>query len=255
MVSNKVDHLIFFLIGIIVGSFLNSCIYRIPRKISLIKSRSYCPKCREQIIWWQNIPLVSYLFLKGRCYNCGSKISLQYPLVELSTGILTVFTVYHFGLTEKTIFYLIFFYCLLIISVIDIYHKKIPNQILLFLIVFGIIFNSAFEIISWKKALSGGIFAGLILILTRIIGYYILKKESLGMGDVKLGTILGFFTGLKLFLITLFIGSLSAVLLSLLLTLFYHIRISQKIPFAPFLCLGSILSLFFMSEYYFMNLS
>jgi leader peptidase (prepilin peptidase)/N-methyltransferase len=255
MISYKADYLIFFLIGIIVGSFLNSCIYRIPRKISLVQPRSYCPKCREQILWWQNIPLLSYLFLKGRCYNCSSKISLQYPFIELTTGILTVFTLYHFGITEKAIFYLIFFYCLVIISVIDIFHKKIPNRVLLFLIVFGIIFNSAFEIISWKKALSGGIFAGFILILTRIIGQYILKKESLGMGDIKLAAILGFFIGLELFLVTLFISSLSAAVISLLLTLFYHIKISQKIPFAPFLCLGSILSLFFMSEYYFINLS
>lgn len=249
------DYLILFLIGIIVGSFLNSCIYRIPRKISLVKPRSYCPVCKEQLIWWQNIPLLSYLFLKGRCYNCGHKISFQYPFIELITGILTVFTIYNFGLTEKSIFYLIFFYCLVIISVVDIYHKKIPNQLLLFLLVFGIIFNSAFEIISWKKALAGGIFAGFILISTRIIGHYILKKESLGMGDVKLGVILGFFIGLKLFLVTLLIGSLLAVAFSLLLTLFYHVNISQKIPFAPFLCSGSILSLFFISEYYFINLN
>lgn len=251
----KSDYFIFFVIGIFIGSFLNSCIYRIPRKISLVQPRSYCPKCRKQIIWWQIIPLLSFLFLKGRCYNCGSKISLQYPFVELITGILTVFTLNHFGLTEKAIFYLIFFYCLMIISVIDIYHKKIPNQVLIFLIVFGIIYNTAFEIISWKEALLGGIFAGFILLLARIIGQYILKKESLGMGDVKLGTILGFFTGLKLFLVTLFIGSAAAAVISLLLILFYHINISQKIPFAPFLCFGSIFSLFFISEYYFINLN
>jgi leader peptidase (prepilin peptidase)/N-methyltransferase len=255
MIGNKADYLIFFLIGVIIGSFLNSCIYRIPRKISLIKPRSYCPKCKKQITWWQNIPLLSYLFLKGRCYNCSNKISFQYPLVELSTGILTIYTIFHFGLTEKTIFYLVLFYCLLIISVIDIYHKKIPNQLLLFLLIFGVIFNTAFKIISWEEALSGGIIAGLILFLTRLLGHYIFKKESLGMGDVKLAVILGFFIGLKLFLLTLFIGSLSAVLIVLLLTIFYHINISQRVPFAPFLCFGCITSLFFISEYYLMRLS
>ena len=135
------------ILGLILGSFLNTCIYRIPHKISIVTPRSFCPHCKEQIAWWQNIPLVSFIRLRGKCYYCREKISWHYPLVELLAGIIGVILYLQFGLSYTLLFYLLFFYTLIVLSFIDISHQVIPNKILLFSIISGILLNLAFKII------------------------------------------------------------------------------------------------------------
>ena len=140
------------ILGLIFGSFLNVCIYRIPIKISIITPRSFCPHCKEQITWWQNIPLLSFIILRGKCHYCHRKISWRYPLVELLTGIISMILFLEFGLTHILIFYLLLFYTLIAISFIDISHQVIPNKILLFLIISGILQNLALKIIPGHRS-------------------------------------------------------------------------------------------------------
>ena len=232
-------------VGLILGSFLNACIYRIPRKISIVTPRSFCPHCKEQIAWWQNIPLLSFILLRGRCYYCREKISWRYPLVELLTGIISVILYLQFSLSYTLLFYLLFFYTLIVLSFIDISHRVIPNKILLFLIISGILLNFVLKINPWPQALAGALIAVVIIYLIRILGQLVFKKESMGMGDVKLAVVCGYFIGWQNFLLTLFFASLAALLVYVIRHIFSKGKISQKISFAPYLGLGCLISVLF----------
>jgi leader peptidase (prepilin peptidase)/N-methyltransferase len=233
------------LLGIFSGSFLNASIYRIPRKISIVTPRSFCPNCKEQIAWWQNIPLLSFVLLRGKCYYCREKISWRYPLVELLTGIISLILYLQFGLSYTLLFYLLFFYTLIVLSFIDITHQVILNKILLFLIISGILLNFAFKIIPWPQAIAGALLAGIIIYLIRVFGQFAFKKESMGMGDVKLAVVCGFFIGWQNFMLALFFASLAALLVYLVKQILSKGKISQKISFAPYLGLGCLISVLF----------
>ncbi len=238
-----------FIVGLLFGSFLTACIYRIPRHISLLNPRrSFCPECRHPISWRRNIPLLSFILLKGKCYYCSEKISYLYPVVELSTGIITVLLYYHFGLTKALLIYLILFYGLLAISVIDLQHRMIPNKILGIILASGIVLNLILQVIPWQQTVVGFVVSGLLVLLIRVIGQQMLKKESMGMGDVKLAAVIGFFIGWKLFLAALFIGSGSALLFILAMKWIDSQFHEQQIPFAPFLSLGAFISLLWGSN-------
>jgi len=233
-----------FLVGLLAGSFLNACIYRIPRRISLIAPyRSFCPQCRHTLAWWQNIPLISYAILKGRCNYCRNKISYQYPFVELLTGVLTVLWFKEFGISVHFFFYLPLLYALIAISIIDIQHRVIPNPILVFLVISGISLNVLLKVIPWQDVLWGVLAAGMVMFAIQSIGYLLFRKESLGMGDVKLAAVIGSFIGWQLFLGTLFLASLIALITVLMLKLFKRDLTMQKIPFAPFLSAGALAAL------------
>lgn len=233
-----------FFIGLIAGSFLNACIYRIPRKISLItRYRSFCPQCEHALAWWQNIPLLSFAILKGRCYYCRNKISYQYPLVEFFTGVLTVLWFKEFGISDQFFFYLPLLYALIAISIIDIQHRVVPNIILSYLIISGILLNVLLQVMPWREVLLGVLAAGMVMFAIQFIGYLLFRKESLGIGDVKLAAVIGFFIGWQLFLGTLFLASLIALITVLMLKLFRRDLNTQKIPFAPFLSAGALAAL------------
>ena len=246
MISDHFLSIIFlFVVALVFGSFLNACTYRIPRKISIVTPRSFCPHCKEQIVWWQNIPVLSFVLLRGKCYYCREKISWSYPLVELLTGIISVILYLQFGLSYILLFYLLFFYAFMVISFVDISHQVIPNKILLFLIISGILLNLTFKIIPWPQALSGALVAGVIIYLIRILGQLVFKKESMGMGDVKLAVVCGYFIGWQNFLLALFFASLAALLVYVIRHIFSTGKISQKISFAPYLGLGCLISVLF----------
>jgi len=231
-----------FIVGLVVGSFINVCIYRIPRKISIIKPASFCPSCRNSIKPWHNIPVLGFLLLKGRCAYCGAKISLRYPVVEALNGVLYVIAFLHFGLTVSLPFILIFISALITISFIDIDFQIIPDQISIPLIFLGIILsliphNSLNLAQNIKDSLIGILVGGGSLLIVSLI-----SKGGMGGGDVKLNAAVGAFLGWKSALLTIFIGSLTGSIVGIISM---KKTGNRKIPFGPFLSLGALICLFF----------
>ena len=238
------DYLFFFIIGAVIGSFLNVCIYRIPRNISIVKPNSFCPNCSASIAPYHNIPLVSYVMLRGRCANCHQPISVRYFLVEAFTACLTVFSYHQFGLSPAFFFYLILIYFLVMISFIDLSIKLIYNRILIYLLVFGVVFNLLFPVRNWSEAI-GGLFAGSCsLLFFAVLGHFLFKKESMGMGDVKLAAVIGFFLGWKMVLLALLVGFIYAVVTAMIIGLVRNIRVPKYIPMAPFFTGGALTFLY-----------
>ncbi|GAB6184343.1 prepilin peptidase [Thermodesulfovibrio hydrogeniphilus] len=233
--------LIFFVLGLVVGSFLNVCIYRIPRGVSIILPKSFCPACDNAIKPYHNIPLVSYILLKGKCSYCGEKISFRYPVVEFLTGVLYVLSFLKFGLSVEIFFVLIFISALIVISFIDLDFQIIPDIISIPLIILGIICSFLpFE----HSALSFGIKESLIGILVgggSLFIVAVLSRGGMGGGDIKLNAAVGAFLGWKFALLTVFIGSLFGSIVGIVMM---KKTGNRKIPFGPFLSLGAIISLF-----------
>lgn len=236
-------HFILCLFGLVIGSFLNACIYRLPRQISIVYQQSFCPFCHQQLSCWQNIPLISYILLKGKCYHCKNHISWQYPLIEIITLLITVLLLHKFHFSRHLLFHLIFIYGLIVISAIDYQFHFIPNKILLFLLIAGIMVNLFFQTISWIEAMTGLIFSSSIMLMIRILGNCLLLQESMGMGDIKFAALLGFYTGWQHFLWALFFGSLLALIITVILSYLKNESIHSKIPLAPYLSMGTVLSI------------
>ncbi len=230
--------LIFFIGGTVIGSFLNVCIYRLPKNESLIFPGSHCPHCNAPLKFYHNIPVLSYLFLKGKCAFCGAAVSLRYPGIELLSALLSVVLYLNFGFSPKIIFYLFLFYTLLVLSFIDMDTQFIKNKTLLFLAVGGVALNGWLHIIPWNEALTGALAGGGLLLLFALFGRWYFKKESMGMGDVKFAAVLGLLLGWKLVLVSLYAGYVFAALYFILLKLLKKQPINNYIPMGPFFSLG-----------------
>ena len=233
-----------FIIGLIAGSFLNVCIYRIPREKSLLYPPSHCPQCENPIKWFDNIPLVSYLLLKGKCRFCHHSISIRYPLVEAFTGILFSLS-YFFHPSLNILFFknLIFISFLIPIFFIDLEKKIIPNSLSYGLIISGIIFGiltRSFFSSLWGTGLASAIFLAIYL-----VGYLLLREEGIGMGDIKMAMGIGAFLGWKISLVAFFISFLFGAVVAILLLLTGLKKRKDKLPFAPFLTSGALISLFY----------
>ena len=236
------DSVLIFFAGSCAGSFLNVCIYRLPRGIGLLAPRrSFCPACRVSIRWPDNIPLFSYLCLGGRCRDCRSAISPVYPLIEIVSGALALLCLAR-GVGGAAFIYLLFFYALLVISAIDLAHRIIPNRILLLLLLLGVAGAQQLEMPPGGIALPGLLVGALLLLLVRWLGGIIFRREALGMGDVKLGAVVGFFLGWQSFLLALFLGALLGLLSVAFLTCRQSREMPDTIPFAPFLSSGCLLA-------------
>ena len=243
-----------FIVGLIFGSFLNVCGYRIPRKENIFWGRSHCPNCGHIIPFYYNIPLISFIILKGKCHYCGAKISWRYPLIELLTGLLTWALYLKFGLTYNFLFYLVFVYFLIVIALIDWQTKLILNKILIVLLVTGIVINFFGHIISFKDAGIGAFVGGGAMFLVAYLGNRIFKKEAMGMGDVKLAFVSGFFLGWQFILWALYLGCLIALFGIGLIWLIRRNRLPRHIPMGPFFAAGFVLNLFYgqqLLEFYF----
>lgn len=237
-----------FLAGIIAGSFLNVCIFRMPEKISVVSPGSFCPKCNTPILWWNNIPLLGFILLRGKCRSCHAPISYQYPLVELLAGLLTVLTFSHFGFSIKFLAYTNFIYFLIVIAFIDARTQLIYNKVLIFFLGSGILLQVISPFIPWQDALLGMVTGGAAMFLIALLGQLLFKKESLGMGDVKLALVAGFFVGWKSILIALYIGFVLAFLSMIFINRINKNKISGSIPLAPFLAGGLIVFLFWGTQ-------
>ncbi len=245
---------IFFLIfatilGAAVGSFLNVVILRLPKEdSSIVFPASHCPACLAPLHWYENIPIFSYLLLRGRCGHCKEKISLQYPLVELAMAALSAALFHRFGLSTAFAGYFIFAAALLAIIFIDYHHYIIPDVIDLPGIVLGFLFSFINPLVSWQSSLIGIIAGGGVLWAVAAIYAFLRKKEGMGGGDIKLLAMLGAWLGWQSLPFIIFFSSFSgAVIGSISLYLLKKDQASQ-IPFGPFLSVAAFLFLFFNEQ-------
>ena len=231
--------IILFVAGAVVGSFLNVVIYRLPRKLSIVAPGSRCPRCEEPLKWYDNIPLVSYLILRGQCRKCGLPISPRYPTVELLNAVLWMVAGIQFGVDWPLLPALILISALIAIFYIDLDHFIIPNVIVLPVAVIGLGANIAISPGDWWVFLVSGAGAAGFFFLVALI-----YPGGMGMGDVKLAGMLGFFLGTAIFP-ALFLGFLIGALSGIYLIAIGRKGRKSRIPFGPFLSIAAIIALFY----------
>jgi len=235
--------MIIFIIGLVIGSFSNVCIYRIPRNESLVSPGSHCPQCNKPIPFYDNIPVISYILLKGKCRYCGQPIPLQYPIVELATGLFYLALYLFYGLQLITIIYMILCTLLIIISFIDLKERIIPDVLSLPFIAIGFIVSFFLRTLSPIDSLLGILAGGGSLLIIAIAGTYLFKKEAMGGGDIKLAAMIGAFLGWQLTLLSLFLGFFLGSIIGVIVLIINKGK-SDIVPFGPFIALGAMLSIF-----------
>ena len=231
------------LMGLMIGSFLNVCIYRLPRRMSPVRPRSSCTTCGHMITWYENIPIGSYLVLRGRCSGCGSPISMMYPLIEAITGAMFLGAYLLYGPSPLLVARLVFGCMLIALFVIDLQHKILPNVITLPGIVIGLLFS---EIAGpgWKDALIGAVLGFGVLWIIGETYFRLRRIEGMGMGDLKMLGMIGAFLGWKLMIVVLAAASILGSLVGLGLIVFRRRSMSDQLPFGCFLAIGAIAAIF-----------
>lgn len=237
-------NLFVFILGALIGSFLNVCIYRIPAGESIVTPPSRCPNCGSFIRWYQNIPVFSYLVLGGKCGSCRVRISWRYPFIEALTGALFVLVYFSFDFSAATVVYWLLVAALVVITFIDLDHQIIPDVISLPGIIIGFLCSFAIPWLSWSDSLLGILLGGGSLWLVAVLYEFLTKKEGMGGGDIKLLAMLGAFLGWKAILPIIFISSLVGSLVGVPLMLVKKADSKLAIPFGPFLALGALIYLF-----------
>ncbi|MDY6952692.1 MAG: prepilin peptidase [Thermodesulfobacteriota bacterium] len=233
-----------FVFGSAVGSFLNVCIYRLPASLSIVRPRSMCPRCKTKIAFYDNIPILSYLWLRGKCRHCGAAISLRYPLVEITAGLFAVAVFNRYGMALESLFLYAFVAALLVVTFIDLDHQIIPDVITYPGMVVGFLSSLVLDHITYKEALFGILLGGGLLFLVAS-GYYLFtKKEGMGGGDIKLLAMIGAFLGWKAVIFTIFVGSAVGTVVGIAVALRSQKGRKMAVPFGPFLSLGALLFLF-----------
>lgn len=245
--------LIVFVFGAIIGSFLNVCIYRLPKRESIVFPGSYCPYCKKPIRWHDNIPVLSYMMLLGRCGSCKSRISYRYPAVELITAFLIMFLYIVFGTQHRFFAYSIMVSALIVATFIDIDTGEIPDEItlggaaagLIIAFSFPAVFDTASRISALKSSALGLLAGGGSIFAMGAAGKLIFKREAMGGGDVKLMAMVGSFLGWKLALLVFFLSPFFGAASGL----FARIRHgSDTIPYGPYLSLGAVTAVFYGND-------
>ncbi|TAL17553.1 prepilin peptidase [bacterium] len=233
-----------FVLGAMVGSFLNVVIYRLPREESLSTPPSRCPGCGTRIAPWNNIPIISFILLRGKCASCGIKISPRYPAVETLMGVLSLYLWTLHGETPLAFgAYFVFLAGLVAATFIDLDHKIIPDSISLGGIPLGLALSHVTGI-GWKASLLGIAAGGGILLAVSLAYLYIMKKEGMGMGDVKLLAAIGAFLGWQGVLFTIFTSSIAGSFIGIIVLKMKGEGSDYEIPYGPFLALGATAYLF-----------
>lgn len=233
------------LFGAMIGSFLNVCIYRLPRHESIIWPGSHCPGCDTPIAWYDNIPLLSYLWLTGRCRSCRVPIPFQYPLVEAANALGYLVIFWAFGANWTSLLYALLYSALLVVAGTDLTHKIIPDVITLPGIVIGLIGAATVLPVTLINAVLGVAVGGGLLWILAWLSPYLFGKEGMGGGDIKLMAMVGAFFGWKPALLTIMIGSLTGSVIGIALIASCVLKRDEYIPFGPFLVFGALLSMFF----------
>jgi leader peptidase (prepilin peptidase)/N-methyltransferase len=248
-----VDFIFIIVMGGLWGSFANVCIYRLPQDKGVVSGRSYCPKCKTQISWYDNIPILSYLLIQGKCRKCKKQISKQYLVVELLSVLSFVVAYFFYGITVTTLLFIILALAFIVIFFIDLKHYIIPNSITFPLMFIGFVksfdpnLNELFP--NYINSLIGGVF-GYGIIWAIIFIYKILRnKEGMGLGDAKLLSAIGFWFGWIAIPFIMFLSSVIA-LISVVPSLLKNSKtMSSQIPFGPYIILGTLVYLFFENSF------
>ena len=234
--------------GAVIGSFLNVCILRLPKEESIVWPGSHCPHCNNPIKFYDNIPLVSYILLKGKCRHCHSPISFQYPLVEGITAFASLILFMKFGPSLSYLFYFLFVAALIVITVIDLYHQIIPDVISLPGIGVGLLASLMVPQITFFNSLLGILLGGGSLFLVATLYQWLFKREGMGGGDVKLLAMIGAFMGWKAVILTILLSSLIGSITGIIMMVLKGKDFKYAIPFGPFLSLGAVIALFYGSS-------
>ena len=259
---------IFALFGLVIGSFLNVCIYRIPRDESIVLPSSHCPLCGAKIRPFDNVPVLSYLLLRGRCRSCRASISLQYPLVELLSGIAFFSCAAVWGVDPPAFLNCVFLSVIIILVFIDYQHQILPDVLTIPGAVAGMLLSpfqshvffmdrvslgiatlllpgNPLPAINWTGSIFGALLGGGILYFVAALYKAVRKQQGLGMGDIKMMAMVGAFMGWRLALLTIFAGSFIGSLAGIFLIAFRGRSLQTKLAFGTFLGIGAALSLFF----------
>lgn len=234
-----------FLLGAIVGSFLNVCICRLPEEKSVVFPPSACPKCGSRISWYDNMPIISFLLLRAKCRTCSAPISWRYPLVEALNGLLTLLLFLKFGLSPAFLALFIFCSSLVVITFIDLDHQIIPDQISLPGIIIGFAFSFFLPWNGWLNSLLGILLGGGSLYLVAWGYEKLTGKEGMGGGDIKLLAMMGAFLGWRSVLFIIFAASLVGSVIGIAAMLIQKKDRKLAIPFGPFLAFAAVLYIFF----------
>ncbi|HAZ7574539.1 A24 family peptidase [Legionella sp. PATHC032] len=260
-------YLVVGLFSLAIGSLLNVIIYRIPIilqeewkeqccelfhleqqkekiKLNLFLPRSFCPHCKAMVKWWQNIPLLSYILLRGRCYQCDSRISIRYPFVELLTTVLSLYASWHFGFTTQLLFALLAIWILIPLAFIDLDHQLLPDSLTLGLLWLGLIANTQNVFVSLNVAVLSCVGAYLSLWIFINLFYLMTGKVGMGHGDFKLFAAFGAWFGWMYLPLILLISSITGAIIGL-----FYLKTNGKsrdttIPFGPFLCISGLITMF-----------
>ena len=242
---NYLIEIIIFIFGMCVGSFANVCIYRLPLSQSIIDpARSFCPNCKATIRFYDNIPVLSYLWLKARCRHCEQPIPFRYPLVEMICGSFALCTFLKFGFSFECLIYFVFIASLVIITFIDIDHQIIPDIITLPGIPISFLASFVLPSLTYKESLLGLLAGGGSLLIVGWIYHLIKKVEGMGGGDIKLLAMIGAILGWKGVIFTIFIASVIGTLAGIIIIMRTQKDIKVPIPFGPFLSMGAIAYIF-----------
>ncbi|MDD4978989.1 MAG: A24 family peptidase [Gallionella sp.] len=258
--------LVCLFLGLIVGSFLNVVIYRLPKMMergwqqqcaelrgeelqeqtayNLMVPRSACPNCKHAISAWENIPVVSYLILGGKCKGCGTHISLRYPLVEACTGLLSAYAAWHFGFGAVAVGAILLIWALLTLSAIDFDTQLLPDDITLPLLWLGLIFNASGVFTSLPNAVFGAVLGYMVLWLVYWLFKLVTGKEGMGYGDFKLLAALGAWLGWQMLPLIIMLSSLVGAIVGITLMLALRRGRNVPIPFGPYLAGGGLIALF-----------
>jgi leader peptidase (prepilin peptidase) / N-methyltransferase len=251
--------------GLAVGSFLNVVIYRLPvilekewthqcqefleqevseqKKFNLAFPASTCPKCKHEIRFWENIPVLSYLFLQGKCASCKTHISVQYPIVEASTAILSIIVAHHFGVSWQTVAALMLTWSLIALTMIDVHKQLLPDNITLPLLWLGIICNMSGLFTDLESSVKGAIFGYLALWSIYHLFKIVTGKEGMGYGDFKLLGALGAWMGWKVLPIIIVLSSFVGAVIGIAMIVFTRHDKSVPIPFGPYLAIAGGITL------------
>jgi leader peptidase (prepilin peptidase) / N-methyltransferase len=232
--------ILFFLLGAVFGSFFNVIIYRLPESISIVRPPSHCPGCGEKVRWQDNIPIVSYIVLNGKCRNCDFHIPLNYLVVETVSAFLFLYAYLHLGLTFELFTFLIFVSLLIPISFIDLKTTYIPDSLSIAGIVIGLIL-SIFRGLALISLIGAVVGAVLILVII-VVGKAAYKKDVMGYGDIKLAALIGAFVGWAGLLLTIMIGSFLGAVYGLIQIKRGKLKMESQIPFGPYLAIGGVIS-------------
>ncbi len=244
------EMILVFILGLVLGSFANVCIYRMPRDLSVVKPNSHCTNCNKFIKWYDNIPVISYIILRGKCRNCGSKISLIYPAVELICGLLFLSMYFLFGFTYILAPFCLFVFSLLVITVIDFDFQIIPDEISFFLIILGLLISFLNPVLGDTvsqrilNSFLGFLTGGGSLLIVAVIGKWIFGKDAMGGGDIKIMAGVGAFIGWDKVLFAIFIACFLGSIVGIFMMLSKKIGKRQEIPFGPYLAISSFAVLF-----------